>query len=69
MTDEQCMSIPAMRCVDADGFPCWVTCWLPNMEDIQAIVAGRPIYVKILSNGQLSPHSIFTADETGGLNI
>lgn len=42
--------------------------WLPNKEDIKAILAGRLIIVSICGNG-LPPMVLFTADEGGKPNF
>lgn len=47
--------------VDAEDFPFYLTAWLPNKEDIEAINAGRPIFIKTLSK-QLPPMAVFTFD-------
>lgn len=64
MTDEQCMSIYAMKGVDEANFPYFLECWKPSYEDIQAINRGEPIWIKVVSNG-LPPIAIWTLDETG----
>lgn len=46
MTDEQCMSLP----VFSDGSQYW-SCWQPNKEDIEAINAGKPIWLNVLGAG------------------
>lgn len=54
--------------VDEDNFPYYLTAWQPNKEDIEAINAGRPVYVKTLSKG-LPPMALFTLDENNGPNF
>jgi hypothetical protein len=41
--------------------------WQPSKEDIEAIVAGRPVILQIHSNG-LPPVALFTLDENGESN-
>lgn len=47
MTDEQCASMYVMQGVDADGTPFALSHWMPNKEDIEAINAGRGIWLKV----------------------
>jgi hypothetical protein len=76
MTDEQCMSIPALPlevCYgkNAEGQDIigrvWVEAWKPSREDIEAINRGEPIYIQIHSTG-LPPVSMFTLDINGNSN-
>lgn len=75
MTDEQCSSLWAhthdYEFTGEDGKQyqgrCWTEIWQPSKEDIEAIVAGRPIILQIHSNG-LPPVSLFTMDENGKPN-
>jgi hypothetical protein len=48
--------------IDVDGFPYYLTAWKPNKEDIEAINAGRPIYIKTIAQA-LPPMSVFTLNE------
>jgi hypothetical protein len=68
MTDEQCMEIKAFRGVDVDGFPFILTMWQPSKEDIDAIVIGTPIAVKVMSSG-FAPMAIFTVNDKGEANV
>lgn len=75
MTDEQCFSLWAMPVdhtyTDVTGNPVqsrfWVEMWQPSKEDIEAIIAGRPIILQIHSEG-LPPIAVFTVDENGVSN-
>ena len=67
MTDEQCSPLRAYVGQDEDVGPFIVTAWLPNAEDIDAILAGRPIVLTILSNS-MPPVSLHTQDEYGEVN-
>lgn len=75
MTDEQCYSLWAMpfeyKREDPDGNTVtsnvWLECWQPSKEDIEAINAGRPIWLQIHSNG-LPPVALLTLDENGNSN-
>ncbi len=62
MTDEECTSMPAFKGVDNGGYKFILTVWKPNKEDIEAINAGRPICLKILTD--VHPVvSLYTYDE------
>jgi hypothetical protein len=71
MTDEECGSIGAWIVdVDEKGNPArrrFVMSFKPNKEDIEAINAGRPIYLSITAQ-QLVPVGLFTLDENDVLN-
>jgi len=68
MTDEQCYGIHAEKAVDNDGFPYFLTCWIPNKEDLEALNAGRPLFLKMLGHG-FQPVAMFTVDEKGEGNF
>lgn len=53
--------------IDADKFPFFLTAWVPNKEDLEALNRGEPIYVKTVANG-LPPMALFTIDEKGEVN-
>jgi hypothetical protein len=68
MTDEQCFSLPAEKNVDSQGFDYFLTAWIPNKQDIEALVAGRPLFLKVI--GQTHPPlALFTIDEHGEGNF
>lgn len=75
MTDEQCYSLWAhqhdYQYAGPDGQQhaarMWTEVWQPNKEDIEAIVAGRPVILQIHSTG-LPPVALFTLDEKGEPN-
>lgn len=67
MTDDQCSSIYAMRGIDENGFPYFLTAWKPNYEDLQALNRGEPVFIKTISAG-LPPMAVFTFDEHGTCN-
>lgn len=54
--------------VDQENFPFYLTAWQPNKEDLEALNAGRPIYIKTLSKG-LPPMAVFTLDENYKANF
>lgn len=67
MTDEECMPISAYKGVDENGTPYLNTVWMPNKEDIDAILAGRPIILSIYGNS-MPPVAMFTVNEKGETN-
>lgn len=79
MTDEQCSDIYAQSFTTGDGFPVFRMAWQPSLEDINAINAGRPVYLDITGTHYeqtadkfykigLRPHSLFTTDDNGDIN-
>ncbi len=68
MTDEQCDPLRAMASVDDQGFPGYTVLVQPNKEDIEAIIAGRPIALRIMGT-MFPPFSIWTWDENGQGNF
>lgn len=68
MTDEQCASLFAYKGVDNDGFGFILTVWQPSKEDIEAVKAGRPICVKVVSES-FPPMAIYTTDENLNANV
>lgn len=68
MTDEECGSVSTYEHKDDFGVVRSVTTlWMPNKEDIEAIMAGRPIYLQITGSG-MPPVALFTCDEKGDIN-
>lgn len=72
-TDEQCSSVVAYHGKDNNGVPVWILKCMPSKEDIEAIQAGRGIYLQVC--GQRMPPSdyfppvgLFTVDEKGQPN-
>lgn len=72
MTDEDCFSISAMKGViegiDAEGKPCvfpfYITKWVPNKEDMEALNRGESVYIRTLGIG-FQPMAVFTLNEEG----
>ena len=54
--------------LDNDGFTYFLTAWLPNKEDREAINRGEAIFIKTVSNG-LPPMALFTLDKNDKINI
>jgi hypothetical protein len=48
--------------MDSQGFGCYCR-WIPNKQDIEALVAGRPLFFE--SSGQTHPPlALFTIEHT-----
>jgi hypothetical protein len=48
---------------------CWLLCYVPSPEDLAAMNAGEPVWLKIMANG-LPPHALFTMNpQTGHANL
>ncbi len=67
MDDSECLPIQAYAGRDQNGNPHINTVWMPSKEDIDAILAGRPIVVCVLGEA-LPPMALFTYDENGNSN-
>lgn len=66
--DSECLPISAYIGKDDKGMPFINTVWKPSKEDIDAILAGRPIFVCVLGTA-LPPMSLFTCDQDGNPNF
>lgn len=53
---------------DNEGFRYFITAWMPNKEDREAINRGEAIFIKTVSNG-LPPMALFTLDENDKINM
>lgn len=68
MTDEECMPVSAFQRKDENGEVVQITTvWLPNKEDLEAMIAGRPICISITGSA-LPPHAVWTYNENGKIN-
>jgi len=67
MTDEQWSSLRATTGTDDSGFPYILTAFKPSPEDLQALIDGRPLFLKVLGT-QFAPVALYTLDEHGNLN-
>lgn len=47
--------------------PFTLVCYQPSKEDLEAMAAGRPIWVRFLSHS-VYPMAVFTTDEKGEIN-
>jgi hypothetical protein len=56
-----------MAGVDEEGFTYFLTAWMPNKEDREAINRGEAIFIKTVSNG-LPPMELFTLDQKDQIN-
>lgn len=74
-SEEQCHSVKAYIGHDGSGIGFTLTALMPSEEDKQAIMEGRPIYLKFCgivgTNGQptMMPAALFTLDEQGAVNL
>lgn len=62
MTDEECTPLKAYKGPDEANRPCTLTAWMPNADDMKAINAGLPIYLKIVGEG-MPPVALYTLNE------
>ncbi len=83
MTDEECSGLQIYQAytdklVDPPGFalagvqkdppyPFTLTHWKPSKEDLEAMNAGRGIWVHFLTH-TVHPMAVFTLDEAGHIN-
>lgn len=67
MDDSECLPLHVFVGRDKDGNPFINSVWMPNKEDVEAIVAGRPIILTVLGMAQ-PPVQLFTCDEKGEIN-
>lgn len=84
MTDEQCSSVMAAKGKDTtgypldktwvdsgqdvEGFPFYVTHWQPSKEDLEALNAGRGMWIKHVG-AKFAPLWPFTIDQDGNPNV
>lgn len=68
MTDEECSGLNILQGVtQVEGWPFTLSYWKPSKEDIEAINAGRGIWVRVLSH-TVHPIGLFTLAENGEIN-
>lgn len=83
MTDEECSGLPIMQAhtgqaydlpafvqagvCDGPPYPYTLSAWKPSREDLEALNAGRPIWVRFLTH-TVYPMALFTTDEVGQIN-
>lgn len=74
-TDEQCMTVSAYAGFDGGGMPFVVTAWVPSKEDLEALNAGRALYVKWSGSvtesdtPTMAPISLYTLDDQDIINV
>lgn len=66
-TDEQCMTLPVWKDVDEEGNPFCISVWQPSKEDLDALIAGRGLVLKLFFSVQI-PVAMWTLDENGEVN-
>lgn len=59
--------VPAFHGRDAEGLPFFLTCWRPSKEDIDSIINGGMVYVKV-TGFETPPVVIFTTGENNKPN-
>jgi hypothetical protein len=83
MTDEECAGLQIYQATQEDPgkvpqfamagiqkdppYPFTITHWKPSKEDLEAMNAGRGIWVHFLSH-VVFPMAVFTLDEAGEIN-
>ena len=83
MTDEECSGLEILQAYTArpgdrpefvavgvtDGppYPFTLSYWKPSKEDLEALNAGRGIWVRLLTH-TVHPIALYTADEDGNIN-
>lgn len=76
MTDEQCSSAHAMPFTQEIDMPdgtkapvqCFLLCYQPSLEDLNALNAGQQVWLKIMAPG-LPPHFLWTMNSKGEANV
>lgn len=67
-TDEECSDLYVYEGVENEtGRPFCASLWMPSKEDIEAVLAGRGIVIK-LSIPVQCPIAVWTVDENGEVN-
>lgn len=51
-TDEQCKTLETYQGINEDNHPLIISCWKPTPEEIADIVAGKPVWLHILTQVQ-----------------
>lgn len=83
MTDEECSGLPILQAYSPKGeelpdfamagvtagppYPFTLSYWMPSKEDLDAMNAGRGIWVRFLSH-IVFPMGLFTLNEAGEIN-
>lgn len=60
MSEEECSSLFTLRSKDESGHPVVVSCWKPTRDELEALNAGRPLWLVVL--GQTMPPVYLTTD-------
>ena len=66
-SEERTLPTRALKDIDTDGNTVYFTAWKPSKEDIDAILAGRPVFLKIVYP-HYPPTLLFTTDDNGDMN-
>lgn len=77
MTEEECQSVRAYKGTtperaykaveDGTDYPFILTAWMPSKEDLEALNAGRPLWLRVLSFKH-PPVALFTLDANEQIN-
>lgn len=67
MDDSECLPLHVYVGKDESGRSYINSVWQPNKEDIEAIIAGRPVVLSICG-ASMPPVMLFTYDEEGNIN-
>lgn len=67
--EKDCIPIPGMRGIDKQGNPYILMQFQPSKEDIEAILAGRPVCIAIYNHKITCPMAVYTYDENFQVNI
>ena len=59
LQDDECCDLRVFKGNTVQGYPCIVSVWYANKEDLEALNAGKPIYLTLLSN-EMPPVSMQT---------
>ena len=65
---EEVFELRACKGHAPDGIPCFVTCWKPSLEDLEALNSGRPLIIQNLGE-VFFPMAVWTTDEDLKPNI
>jgi hypothetical protein len=77
MTDEECAAVRAFKGTvperaylaieDGTEYPFILTAWMPSKEDLEALNAGRPLWLRVLSFKH-PPVVLFTLNDNDEIN-
>jgi len=65
---EPCLAVPKMTVTEPDGITYIYVCFMPSYEDLQALAAGRALWMKFKA-APLPPLVLYTENEDGEPNV